>query len=134
MAADARKRQKKQERRARIRKEKKHALVRQQSLGLVERLTEAARYPVLHCWITQTLWTEGIGFVILSRQLPGGRVAVANFLVDRYCLGVKDSFGEILSRSDYVEVYVNKTRGMMPVRDVAPADARRLLHEARAYA
>ena len=31
---------------------------------------------------------DGLGWVLLSRQLPGGSVAVAVFLVDRYCLSI----------------------------------------------
>jgi hypothetical protein len=134
MAADARKRQKKQERRSRKRKEKKQVLVRRQSLGLAERLAAACQSPVLHCWITESLWEEGIGFVMLSRELPDGRVAVAGFLVDRYCLGVKDAFGEICRGTEYVGRFVEEVGRRMRGRDVAPADARKLLHEAVAYA
>src|SRR6185369_15415262 len=103
MAGDARKRQKKQERRTAKRKKKKHQLVRQQSGGLPERLSAATRYPILHCWITTSIEDEGIGHVVLSRELPGSQVAVASFLVDRYCLGVKDAFAHILPRSVYDE-------------------------------
>src|SRR5438270_14084869 len=87
MASDAKKRQKKLERRAAHRKEKKHQLVRQKNVGLADKLTAATKYPVLHCWISDSLETEGIGQVGLSRQLPNGSVAFASFLVDRYCLG-----------------------------------------------
>src|SRR4051812_12775178 len=101
MATNPRKRQKKLERRTAKRKEKKHLEVRSQSGGLTERLSAAARCPVLNCWISETLQTQGLGSVVLSRELPNGQVAVASFLVDRYCLGVKDAFAEVLHRTDY---------------------------------
>jgi hypothetical protein len=127
-------RQKKQERRAAKRKEKKHIQVREQSAGLPERLSAAVKFPVLHCWISDSVQTNGMGAVVLSRELPGGQVAVASFLVDRFCLGVKDAFGQILGRATYNTRYREKLRGQMSAREVAPADARRLVEDAVAYA
>jgi hypothetical protein len=134
MGSDPRKRQKKQERKAAKRKEKKHEVARQQSVGLPERLAAAARYPVLHCLIGDRLEDQGMGSVLLSRELPGGRVAVAVFLVDRYCLGVKDVHMEVLGRSAYESKFVRKFRVEMSSHDVPPAEARKLLTEAVAYA
>jgi len=54
--------------------------------------------------------------------------------VDRYCLGVKDAFGEICGGSEYVGRFVEEVGRRMRGRNVAPADARKLLHEAVAYA
>ncbi len=134
MPTDPKKRQKKQERRTAKRKEKKHALVRQQHAGLPERLSAAARFPILACWVGARLEDQGIGSVHLSRELPGGQVAVANFLIDRFCLGVKNAWAEIVGRSIYNEKYQRKGRRDMVAQDVAPADARKLVEEAAAYA
>jgi hypothetical protein len=134
MANDPRKRQKKMERRATKRKEKKHVRVREQSAGLSERLSAAAAFPILHCWITDSVDTNGIGWVVLSRELPHGSVAVATFLVDIYCLGVKNVVAEILLRPAYDSKYLRKMTSDMPSRRVAPAEARKLLEEAVAYA
>src|SRR5207237_10557142 len=101
MATDPRKRQKKLERRNAKRQEKKHRLVRAQHAGVGERLAAATHYPVLDSWITEDLWTQGIGWALLSRQLPDGSVAVAVFLVDRYCLGVKHAVAAVLARYTY---------------------------------
>src|SRR5438105_3691381 len=120
MAADPRKRQKKLERRAAKRKEKKHLIVREQSAGLGERLTAAAAAPVLHAWVTDDLWTQGMGWVLLSRQLPNGYVAVVVFLVDRYCLGVKNALAEIVSRFEYDSKFVRKMRSQFTAKDVTP--------------
>src|SRR5437764_2301661 len=121
MGADPRKRQKKLERRTAKRKEKRHALVRQQNVGLADQLTAAAKFPVLHCWIGTGVEDEGMGSVLFSRELPDGRVAVAVFLVDAYCLGIKDAFAELLPRSEYTEKYVRRMRTGMPMRDADPA-------------
>ncbi|HTU93418.1 MAG TPA: hypothetical protein VMF69_25285 [Gemmataceae bacterium] len=133
MSNDPRKRQKKLERRAAKRKEKKHVRVREQSAGLAERLSDASKYPVLHCWIGNSIAEQGIGWVVLSRVLADGSVAAVSFLVDSYCLGVKDVFAEILPRSDYESKYLRKMTADMPSRNTAPAEARKLLEEAVAY-
>jgi hypothetical protein len=134
MAADPKKRQKKLERRAAKRKEKRHTLVRAESGGLPERLRAATACPVLHCWISDTLKDEGLGWVLLSREFPNGQVAVSSFLVDRFCLGVKDCFADVMHRTSYDSNYLRKVQSDMPVRNASPAEARKLLEEAVAYA
>src|SRR5437016_3658326 len=110
MPTDPRKRQKKQERRTAQRKAKQHQLARAKHAGLPERLTAAADCPILHSWVTTDLRSEGLGWVCLSRVLPNGFVAFAVFLVDRYCLGVKNAMAEITSRFDYDSRIVRKMR------------------------
>jgi hypothetical protein len=134
MANDPRKRQKKLERRSAKRKEKRQVRVREQNVGLAERLRRAGDYPILHCWIGDSIADTGIGWVVLSRKMPSGSVAVVNFLVDSYCLGVKDVFAEILPHSNYEDKYLRKMRVKMPSREAAPAEARKLVEEAVAYA
>jgi hypothetical protein len=134
MATGPRKRQKKLERRSAKRQEKKHKLVRAQPAGLADRLTAAAKQPVLHAFVPDVLETEGIGSVLLSRFLPDGSVAVAVFLVDRYLLGVKNAFFDILTRSEYETKFMRQMRGRYPARDVSPAYVRKLVEDVVAYA
>lgn len=134
MPTDPRKRQKKLERRTAKRKEKKHQLVRKQEAGLAERLTAAARYPVLHSRVGEALWAEGIGPVFLSRQLPDGSVAVGVFLVDRFCLGVKDAFAHVVSRSKYESEFLRNMGDKFDWSDVSPATVRKIVDGAVAYA
>jgi hypothetical protein len=134
MGTDPRKRQKKLERRAAKRKEKKHLLVREQHAGLPQRLAAAAKFPVLDCTISNSLEPEGIGWVLLSREFPNSQVAAASFLVDRWCLGVKDVHAEVVSGADYDSKYRRKLATDMPSRRVTPAEARKLLEQAVAYA
>jgi hypothetical protein len=134
MGSDPRKRQKKLEKKTAKRKEKRHVQLREQSAGLGDRLAAAAKFPILDSWVTDTVESEGLGWVILSREIPNGTVAVANFLVDRYCLGVKNVHAEILGRASYDHKYARRMRSELPSKAVAPADARKLLEEAAAYA
>jgi hypothetical protein len=130
MPGDPRKRQKKLERRAARRKEKKHSVARTQSAGLPGQLSAASKYPVLNCWISEQ---QGMGTLHLSREFPNGQVAVASFLVDRYCLGIKDAWAEVLPRPAYEEKYLRMRTGL-PKRLLDPAEARKYLEEAADYA
>ncbi|HEV3259056.1 MAG TPA: hypothetical protein VG013_19445 [Gemmataceae bacterium] len=134
MPTDPRKRQKKQERRAAKRKAKHHQLAREKQAGLAERLTAAAKYPVLDSCATTALWDEGLGWVCLSRELPSGHVAFAVFLVDRYCLGVKNVMADVVGRFEYNSQIVSKMRSHFSAKDLSPADVRKLVEEAVEYA
>jgi hypothetical protein len=134
MATDPRKRQRKLERRSAKRKEKKHHLIKETQLGLGERLTAATKFPILHASITEDFWDQGIGWVLLSRELPMGQVGVAVFLVDRYCLGVKNVLAAIVSHSEYENEFVRKMRKEFAPREVSPATVRKCVEEAVAYA
>ncbi len=134
MPSDPRKRQKKLERREAKRKAKKEERGHNKPAGMAERLAAAAECPILHSWVSDALETQGIGWVCLSRQLPGGSVAFAIFLVDRYCLGVKDVVYNIVGRFDYDRDIVARTRTELPAKEVSPADARKIVESAVAYA
>jgi hypothetical protein len=134
MAIDPRKRQKRQERRTAKRKSTQHQLSREKHAGLAERLKAAAAHPVLHSWATEDLWTQGLGWVCLSRQLPNGYVAFAVFLVDRHCLGVKNVLADVMPRSEYEDQIVRKMRGDFVVREMQPAAVRKLVEPAVEYA
>lgn len=132
MAVDPRKRQKQQQRRAAKRKSKQHLMVKEKQAGMPERLAAAARYPILHCLVTRSLWSQGIGWLCLSRELPNGSVAFAMFLIDRYCLGVKNVIMNVTGRFTYDSDVVRKIPP--PTQDMQPAAARKLLESAVAYA
>jgi hypothetical protein len=134
MPTDPRKRQKKQERHAAKRKAKQQHLVREKHAGLADRLTAAARSPVLHSEATTDLWDQGLGWVSLSRELPNGHVAFAVFLVDRYCLGVKDAMADVVGRSTYESQIVRKMRSDFTAKELSPADVRKLVEQAVEYA
>lgn len=134
MPTDPRKRQKKLERRQAKRKAKKDERGHEQHASIAERLAAAADWPILNSWATLDLWKQGIGSVCLSRQHPGGSVAFAVFLVDRYCLGVKDAMYEILSRAGYDSQIVRKTQTRFATKEISPAFARKIVEGAVAYA
>lgn len=134
MASDARKRQKQKERKAAKRKSKHQQVMKLKSTSLADRLTAAARCPVLHSWVTEEFWTNGIGWACLSRELPNGSVAFALFLIDRFCIGVKDVLCRVTSRFEYEDRLVGKLRKDFVIKEMAPAGVRKLVESAVAYA
>lgn len=132
MTRDSRKHQKQKERRNAKRKIKRRDLVRRESAGIAERLRRFSAAPILHCCVHVELWEAGIGNVLLSRELVNGDVAFASFLVDIYCLGVKDAFADVLSRKEYDERIYERTTAVS--HDWKPACARKLVESAVAYA
>ncbi len=55
-------------------------------------LLQARTYPIRGSWVQSGWRNEGIAEVVIARRQPNGRVLFGAFLVDLYCLGVKDYF------------------------------------------
>jgi len=133
MATNDKRRQKKLERRNAKRKERHRAIAKLRDRGLGERLMAVAGAPILDCLMGEEIQEFGIGQVILSRQLPSGEVAFAVFLLDRYCLGVKDAYGDIRTRGEYRTLLENLDENAELV-SVSPANLRCAIEEAVEYA
>jgi hypothetical protein len=65
--------------------------------------------------------------------MPDGGIAFAVFLVDTYCLGVKDAFFNILSRFQYRE-FVDQMERVGRLEPVSPESFAKLVTESVAYA
>ena len=133
MAKDSRKRQKKLERRKAKAKAKKKALARQQGRGMAVRLEEAAAAPILHCCTTDVLWDQGMSNVLVSRDLNRS-VAYVMFLLDVYCLGVKNVIMGVVPRSRYDWQVYEKLSDQYQLVKLKPEAARKLVEGAVEYA
>jgi hypothetical protein len=56
----------------------------------LEALQNARQLPIFGCWTMQDWQESGIAPVVIARQQEDDRVLFASYLVDLYCLGVKD--------------------------------------------
>ena len=103
------------------------------TLPLAERARHLAAAPIRCCLLQEGLFERGNGTLLLARDLPTGEVAFALFLIDVYCLGVKDV---VFERTEEVvlEEYIESMGLLAPLVPVDPSYARRLLREAVAYA
>ena len=81
------------------------------------------------------LFDFGCGYLVVSRSKANGRVEAGFFLLDVFCLGVKDAgFHEFNSIADYQESLLDRLfRDQTPVR-MTPAAARKLAEGAIGYA
>jgi len=53
---------------------------------------EVRAWPIAGCWIRRDWETTGLAVIMIARRRPDGHIAFANYLVDLYCLGLKDTF------------------------------------------
>lgn len=129
MALDQRKRQRKVEKRkAKQRVNKGRALAQRRPDDLSVKLTRAAAAaPILHCVTIAEIWDEGIGNVLISRQVSSVQVAFVNFLVDLYCLGVKDVILHVTSPDQYRRQMYGHLEERYELQPLKPACARRLV-------
>lgn len=134
MATKDQRRQKKLERKNAKRKAVRKELARRDQGGLATQFARYANAPVLHSRVAPSLWDNGIGYVLLSRELHNGQVAFANFMVDVWCLGVKDVHMDVISRSQYRDELVPQMSRLEPLQDVSPSYARKLVEGAVEYA
>ncbi len=138
MALNEKKRQQKLAKKKKRRKELVKA-ARQQMAGAYNFMADTARLariaaaPLHECLAPTGIFQAGIGNVMISRKLESGRLAIGVFLVDTFCLGVKDAFLRINTPYEYDE-FVDGMRHHETPQRVAPAYARKLIEDSVAYA
>jgi hypothetical protein len=89
--------------------------------------------PIHRALVSQAIFEQGIGDVVVSRTLQDGRIALACVLIDLYCLGVKDAFLRVVSPSGYDELVAHAAEAQR-FEEVTPAYARKLIDDAIDYA
>lgn len=89
--------------------------------------------PLYHCKIPTRLFELGLGNIIVSRRHPSGQISLAIFLLDVYCLGVKDVFYRLVDPSQYANIMEGLARDS-PLEDIDLACARKLIAGAVEYA
>lgn len=94
---------------------------------------ELERSPVYAAFVGDTVFSQGIGQAIIARKLPDGRMAAGVFLVDVYCLGIKDAFLMVQSPSEFRDTIETQFRAD-DLKSVTPAYARKLIDDSIAYA
>lgn len=133
MAINQKRRQQKLAQKKAKRKAEQKQLARLKSSSPTAVFQSLAGKPILHSFITDAVWDHGIGYVLLSRQLQDRCVALVNFLVDRYCLGVKDVHMEVVTKAEVLR-YVSGICEVQSKQDVPPERARKLVESAVEYA
>lgn len=103
--------------------------------GFAQEWAAASHAPVADVWVPAQLFDRGIGSVWLSRALPDGDYAITSFLLDTYCLGVKDALYQIVDARKYAELMEQIQHSPdAPLQREHPAYVRKLVERAEAYA
>src|SRR5262249_42995282 len=92
----------------------------------------AASAPIHECLAPDRLFEDGMGNVTISRKLPSGLLGISFFLLDIYCLGVKDAFFRTLSELEYRAYLRNNPPGGF--ENMSPACMGKLVEDAEDYA
>ena len=99
------------------RSEKRSNLIRRTSSDPTVRLQSAEKWPVVQALVATNLWKDGLGYLMIARQESEGRLIFAVFLVDVYCLGVKNAFWQAGTPGDFKDLIqkVQTTQAMSPI-------------------
>ena len=134
MASSESRRRKQLEKKKKKRVDKKHQITVRRNAGLADQLSMRSKAPVFQCLVAAGMDQGGLGEVVISRRTASGEIAFSLFLVDRYCMGVKDCFGRITSGSQYREFLDQLAERGRIMRTIDPSSARRFVEDAVAYA
>jgi hypothetical protein len=134
MPRNENRRRKKLEVRRVRRKEQKRALARFESAGMNARMAIAQNWPVSDVRVATDLWDDGIGYVALARRGRNNQVAYANFLVDVYCLGVKNVALFIGPEGQWHDMLEGAAEHGMNLETATPEYARKLVEGAVSFA
>lgn len=131
MAANlALKRARKAQRRKHIVAEKRRAEALDATLPAS--VLRAADMPIQHCLISESLFELGMGTLVLARGVTPHHVALSAFLIDVFCLGVKDVTFQTIDAEAF-DMYIAGTDAASPMVPADPNYARKLLREVTAW-
>jgi hypothetical protein len=134
MARNSQRHQRKLAKQKAKRQSRKREIAKRQSVGVEGQLARASAAPVLDALVPADIFEAGLGQVLISRELPHQQVAYAVFLVDVWCLGVKDAFGNIVSKSEYKENLLGPLQNQFDMQRESPEYVRKLVEGAVEYA
>jgi hypothetical protein len=120
-------------------KKKRKRVAKEAATGLAAGRTALpyAKFPVHQCLVPERIFETGLGTVIWVRRMPDGMLAITAFLVDVYCLGVKDALFKVASEKAYehlIKPGLMATHEDQALQEVEPAYARKLIQGAIRYA
>ncbi len=85
------------------------------------------------CLISEEINEVGIGYVLIAREKSSQSIRCVTFLVDVFCLGIKDCFLDKCSHYEYgfMKERLNAASNLI---QIPPSHAKKLLQEAVVYA
>ncbi len=104
-------------------------------LSPLHHVRQARNYPLDGCWTMRSWQDNGLTVVVVARRQPNGNIVFGNYLVDYYCLGVKDAYYNAeIPPAEFKRDYLTKIfRGEKPI-EISPALAHELVYGSVEYA
>ncbi|MCP4702952.1 MAG: hypothetical protein GY862_39735 [Gammaproteobacteria bacterium] len=102
-------------------------------LSRARMMAAAAKAPIHQCLVPVELFEKGIGDIVISKKMPDGDIAVSRFLLDVFCLGVKNAFFVVITQEEF-----NSQMEMLdehqPLENIHPTCVRKLIENCVDYA
>ena len=96
-------------------------------------LSAIPKAPIHECWMSDAIFESGMGPVVISRRLVNGDIAWGVFLLDVYCLGVKNCFLSIKPEFEY-DAFYEKCESQYNIEKIHQTCARKIIDGAVEYA
>jgi hypothetical protein len=112
---------------------KRSSLLRRNSTDPTIRLRGAEKWLIVKALVSAVLWDRGIGYLLIARQESEGRLIMAVFLVDVYCLGVKNAFWRAGTHED-LEDLIRQTEKVQMMAAITPSCLAKIVKGAVEYA
>lgn len=90
--------------------------------------------PLDRCLISDNYEEQGFTMCLIIRKQPSGKFAFGSFLVDRLCLGVKNSMSNCNFTSEQIDKLISEMETNAPIEEVSPTHFHNLIYGALDYA
>lgn len=104
-----------------------------QSITIPSQIIKARNYPIHSCYANSEWKDRGITTVFITRAKPDGLFIAGIYLIDIWCLGVKDAFYQINISEHQLEEIIHKNPNE-PLIQVSSDFAHSLIYGAVRYA
>ena len=128
----AQKRAAKAARRKKLAAERRKVALAESQMSLATRVRRIAVAPIHACLTSEGLSEIGSGYLVVARRAADGTVAMATFLLDTYCVGVKDVILRVDSARQ-IDRFLEALGDAQPMVATEPARARKLLRDLVAW-
>ncbi len=79
------------------------------------------------CYVNRDFDEEGMASLLVLRRAPGGGHALAAFLIDRWCIGLKDAWGRLDVAVEAFNRMLGRAREHTAMERIEPEAARRMV-------
>lgn len=91
--------------------------------------------PIGKCYVTDNYEKTGFGNVIVTRVHTGGRISFAVYMVDFWCLGVRECFYHLRAEDyEFADEVLERTSQAMGLNEISYNEAHNLVYGAVAFA